>query len=161
VPVRDPVEIARRQTSVGAELAMRLAVRRSPLPPTMPIESDRFHVAARVRALLAGQDDGQLGETARRLGVEDLALRITVDERSPHPVLDVLTAIIACYGVDPSWLLTGQYDMITHRSALAGDRRAVSRAVEKIAETVAERNEIRLVRDSDESPDTLAPCSPE
>jgi hypothetical protein len=96
--------------------------------------TDRFSIAARVRGLVAGQDAGDLAETAYRLGVEELALRMTIDETSPHPVIDVLTAVIAHYGVDPTWLLTGDYDAGTHRAAAEADHNATATALQRIAD---------------------------
>jgi hypothetical protein len=81
---------------------------------------DRAGIAARLRALLVGQDSGELGDTAARLGVEELSLRMSIDELSPHPTVDVMTAVIHHYGVDPTWLLTGNYNPATHRAAIEG-----------------------------------------
>lgn len=81
---------------------------------------DRTGIAARLRGLLAGQDSGDLAATAKRLGVEELSLRMSIDELSPHPTVDVLAAVVHEYAVDPSWLLTGNYSASTHRAALEG-----------------------------------------
>lgn len=81
-------------------------------------EFDRAAIAARLRGLIAGQDDGDLGKTAARLAVEEVSLRISVDELSPHPTVEVLAAVIREYGVDPGWLLTGDYATSTHRAAI-------------------------------------------
>lgn len=82
---------------------------------------DRFAVAARIRALLALQDAAAISRTATRMGVSELALLMTIDERDPMPVMDVLVAIIEHYGVDPAWLVTGEYDSTVHRMALEDD----------------------------------------
>ena len=52
---------------------------------------------------------------AHDLGVEELALRMSIDEVSPHPTIDVMIAVVRHYGVDPNWLLTGEYDPALHR----------------------------------------------
>lgn len=88
-----------------------------------------------MRGLVAGQDAGDTAATARRLDVEELALRMTIDETSPHPVIDVLTAVIAHYGVDPTWLLTGDYDAGTHRAAADADHHATAAALQRIVDT--------------------------
>ncbi|HEV8218265.1 MAG TPA: hypothetical protein VGP95_20585 [Gemmatimonadaceae bacterium] len=75
-------------------------------------------IAKRVRALIGGQDRETLEATAARLGVTEVALRMTIDRWSPHAVLNVLAALVRVYGVDPSWLVTGEYDPATHHVAL-------------------------------------------
>jgi len=81
-------------------------------------ESTRRDIAARLRGLIAGQDDGDMHTTARRLGVDEVSLRMSIDEVSPYPTIDVLIAVIIAYSVDPSYLLTGEYNPDVHRQAL-------------------------------------------
>ena len=74
----------------------------------------RQEIAARIRALLDGRG---LDDAARRLGVSVEALTEATDPAIPvHPVA-VLAVIAYELGVDPTWLLTGQYDARTHRAA--------------------------------------------
>ena len=80
--------------------------------------SQRQQIAARIRGLLVGQDGGDLGATAVRLRVDATSLHMSVDEQSPYPTLDVIAAIVREYGVDPRWVLTGDYDSVTHRRSL-------------------------------------------
>ena len=88
----------------------------------------RRDIATRLRALLrVGHEE--LGVTAHRLGVEELALRMSVDEVSPFPTLDVLVAVVAHYGIDPSYLLTGVYDTATHRQVADADPKVVAAAI--------------------------------
>src|SRR5258708_12860701 len=82
---------------------------------------NRFEVAARLRGLLSGQDAGVVGGTASRLGVSEVALRMSVDETDPHPTFEVLKAVVRDYAVDPTWLVKGEYDADTHRRALEDD----------------------------------------
>jgi hypothetical protein len=82
------------------------------------VKFDRAGIAERLRGLLSGQDGGDLGKTAARLGIEELSLRMSVDEESPHPTVEVLAAVVRSYGVDPTWLLTGVYDGSTHRHSM-------------------------------------------
>jgi hypothetical protein len=77
---------------------------------------DKAGIAARLRGLLMGQDDGDLGHIATRLGVDELSLRLSVDDLAPYPTVDVLAAVVLAYGVDPTWLLTGNYSPTTHRT---------------------------------------------
>lgn len=59
--------------------------------------------------------------------------------------VEVLTAVIREFGVDPTWLVTGAYDAGTHRAALeTGD---VDRAVRDLMGTRA----ARLAEPPDES----------
>lgn len=90
---------------------------------------DKRGIATRIRGLVAGQDHGDLSATARRLHVDEVAFRITVDELAPHPTLDTIVAVVRFYGVDPTWLLTGEYDGATHRLAIEADEAAIRRAM--------------------------------
>ena len=82
---------------------------------------DRAGIAQRIRGLIGGQDRGDFAETASRLGVEELSLRLSVDDLSPHPTMEVIMAIVREYGVDPGWLLTGEYQTSSHRAAIEGE----------------------------------------
>ena len=55
---------------------------------------------------------------ATRLGVDEVPLRMSIDDAAPYPTVDVIAAIVRVYGVDPTWLLTGEYDPATHRKSL-------------------------------------------
>jgi hypothetical protein len=79
---------------------------------------DRRGIASRIRALLRTQDQTALAALAERLKLPVAALRAAVDALAPMPGVDVLAAIVAEYGVDPSWLVTGEYDLTVHRSVL-------------------------------------------
>ena len=94
---------------------------------------DRKEIAERVRELIAGQDGGDLSLTARRFGVEEVSLRMSIDEVSPFTTIDVLTAVVGLYGVDPTFLLTGHYDSTTHRRVLEGDAGAAADAIRQLA----------------------------
>jgi len=74
-------------------------------------------IAARLRGLMA-RDLLNVERIARDLGVSELALRMSVDEVSPHPALEVIVAAVRWYGVDPIWLTTGEYDVDAHRVLL-------------------------------------------
>ena len=78
-------------------------------------------IAARLRRLFAGHDGGDPGLTAARLGVDEVALRTSVDELAPHPTIEVLIAVVRHYGVDPQWLVTGEYSAAVHHRALGAD----------------------------------------
>ena len=76
---------------------------------------DRLAIANRLRALFGAND---LDEIAVRLGVSHVELRRSIDDRAPNPTADVLTAVVRVYGVDPSWLIHGEYNSATHYAAL-------------------------------------------
>lgn len=82
---------------------------------------DRAGIAQRIRGLIGEPDGGDYAGTASRLGVEELSLRLSVDELSPHPTMEVILAIVREYGVDPGWLLTGEYQTSSHRAAIEGE----------------------------------------
>lgn len=78
-------------------------------------DDSRTAIAARIRGLLGGQDSS-LSDAARRLKVDEVSLRMSVDTIAPYPTVDVIAAVVREYGVDPTWLLTGDYDATTHRN---------------------------------------------
>ena len=82
-------------------------------------------------------DSSDLGVIARRLGVDELALRVTIDDASPHPVVDVLAAIVANMGVDPSWLIKGEYDLATHRRVEEEDPASMPSTLRQVAHDAA------------------------
>jgi hypothetical protein len=82
---------------------------------------DRFAVAGRLRTIL-GADVADCTRLAWRLGVGEWTLRLSVDPDAPEPTVEVMLAVVRIYGVDPSWLLTGEYDPVTHRAAADGDQ---------------------------------------
>ena len=98
---------------------------------------DRTAIAARIRGLISGQDDDDVGATALRLHVDEVGLRMSIDDLAPNPTIDVVAAIVTAYGVDPSWLLTGNYDSGTHR-AILDDVESVEHAVSRLMVPVTE-----------------------
>src|SRR4051812_42372877 len=88
---------------------------------------DSVGIAGRVRGLIGGRERGILEAAAERLGVSELALRLSTDDVSPHPTLDVLAALVREYGVDPCWLIYGEYDGATHRAAVEQGHRVTER----------------------------------
>lgn len=57
---------------------------------------------------------------------------MSIDALAPHPAFDVLVAIVQHYGVDPSWLVSGEYDPATHRSALDDEVRLTRAELAKL-----------------------------
>jgi len=81
----------------------------------------RRQIAARLRELLAAAGRNDPASAARELGVDEVSLRMSIDELTPYPTIDVLGAVASYFGVDPTYILTGQYDPTTHRHALELD----------------------------------------
>lgn len=76
---------------------------------------DRLRIAVRVRSILyAMMRRSGLGAVARELEVSLESLQASVDLKAPHPSVEVLLAVIRRLDVDPTWLLTGEYDSGTH-----------------------------------------------
>jgi hypothetical protein len=93
---------------------------------------DNAQIAARIRNLLRGE--GEYGAIAARLGIHETALRMSVDELSPYPTMDVIAAVVRAYAVDPSWLLTGDYDSGSHRSAIQASTAELPAIVKNLVE---------------------------
>jgi hypothetical protein len=111
---------------------------------------DRLAIAARIRGLLAGQDNGDPASAAARLGVDEVGLRMTIDDLAPNPTIDVIGAVVRAYGVDPVWLLTGEYDPAIHRGLLedpAPVERTVSRLMNATVREIPTGTVLRLVRE--------------
>jgi hypothetical protein len=103
---------------------------------------DPAQIAARLRGLIGRAD---LGVLAQELGVAEETVRMSVDEATPHPTIEVIIAVIRRYGVDPTWLMTGEYDATRHRAAIGEDHtpsRSVIAAL--IAEAAAPTNPLDL-----------------
>jgi hypothetical protein len=78
-------------------------------------------IRKRLLALLAASHLERLDEAARRLGVSEGALAESLDAKHPSQSIEILTAFVDFAGVDPTWLVTGEYDLRTHRDVLADD----------------------------------------
>lgn len=88
-------------------------------------------IASRLRRLIA-HDHANLAERARVLGVGETALRNCLDELAPCPTFEVIVAVVRHYGVDPTWLMTGEYNAGRHRAALADDDPSCAMAMEEL-----------------------------
>lgn len=110
-------------------------------------------IAARIRGLIAGQHNGDLGAVADKLGVDEMSLRLSIDELSPYPTMDVLAAVVQVYGVDPTWLVTGIYNASTHRNSEEGSPDSAGAAIRAMLEPripISEQPDaptLRLIRD--------------
>lgn len=116
---------------------------------------NRKNIASRLRGLIGGQEQGDLGAVAARLGIDEVSLRMSIDPLAPYPTLDVLLAIVAHYGVDPTWLMTGEYSSASHRMAEEASTekthdamRELLRALQPPSSTPPNVLPLRLVRDA-------------
>lgn len=90
-------------------------------------------VASRILGLLSADDRRDLRALASRLNVPEDALRLSLDPESPRPALRVVVAIVRVFGVDPTWLLTGDYDSATHRRSFELDERTTIQEIRLFA----------------------------
>jgi transcriptional regulator with XRE-family HTH domain len=86
-------------------------------------------IAARIRGLIRVQEGGDFRSVAARLGVRESSLRMSIQGDHPLPTVDVLAALVRIYGLDPSWVLTGEYDPATHRTALESNTAEIAVAL--------------------------------
>jgi len=91
-------------------------------------------LAARIRSLVGPTDRDSLRRLACDLGVHDGELREILEYLTPYPSTSVLAAIVAAYGVDAGWLLTGEYSPSTHRADEEVDEPPKSRVTRFLAE---------------------------
>jgi hypothetical protein len=112
---------------------------------------DRTAIATRIRALVTGSNGGDLQTTARRLDVAPVALSRSIDPRFPRLSLTVITAIVREYGVDPWWLMYGNYDHETHALASEIGSGITTADVLRLVESPRER---RIHEPLDDRPST-------
>jgi hypothetical protein len=87
-------------------------------------------LAERVRSLLGGTDPATVREAALALNVAETEMWEIIRYETRYPSVGVLAALVALYGVDAGWLLTGTYSPATHRAseeAAEAPRSAVAR----------------------------------
>ena len=98
--------------------------------------SRRREIAARLRIILALETPtpADVSRVALELDVDEVPLRMSIDPDTPYPTVDVLAAVVERHGIDPTYLLTGVYDIDTHRRAL-GDPSSVASAIREAAGT--------------------------
>jgi hypothetical protein len=92
-----------------------------------PINEVRIkEIAERVSALVAGRYRERINDAAVGLGIGERELSALLQGRASmmraEPLVDALTRVVRHFGVDPSWLVTGRYDVRTH--VVAEDQRA-------------------------------------
>ena len=85
--------------------------------------SSAAQLAARVRSLLGAPDRDAIRSVASDLGVAEGDLQEIVQYETRYPSASVLATIVAYYGVDAGWLLTGNYSPSLHRATAETDER--------------------------------------
>lgn len=91
-------------------------------------------LATRIRSLVGPTDRDSLRRLASDLGVCDGELREILEHLTPYPSTSVLAAIVAAYGVDAGWLLTGEYSPSTHRAEEETEQPPKSRVTRYLAD---------------------------
>lgn len=115
-------------------------------------------IADRIRKVVFPDGTTDVAAAAQRLGVPEVSLRMSIDDLSPMPTLDVIFAVVHYYGMDPSYLMTGECDPAVHRQVLdaaytpadiakaVSSMRSVSSTTPKVpAEFPFEQPRLRLV----------------
>ena len=87
-------------------------------------------LAARVRSLVGRCDRVGVRALSRDLAVPEGDLREIIRYETPYPSVAVLAALVAAYGVDAGWLLTGEYSPALHRADEEVDKPAKARLEE-------------------------------
>ena len=104
-----------------------------PRSPSIAMGSNRHEIADRLRRLFAKDFGGDVRRIARALKLDEVELRMSLDDIAPYPTLNVLSVAVEYYGVDPTWLITGEYDQDTHWLALEGGRRMAEETLSRLA----------------------------
>lgn len=90
--------------------------------------TDRAGVGSRIEEILVNQG----------LSADDAAARLRTDQDSicaavrGAPTLSLLIAIVRGFGVDPTWLLTGEYNQHSHRASLEDPFEATYQALKRL-----------------------------
>jgi hypothetical protein len=99
--------------------------------------TDSASVAARLRSLIGWPVRASVADIALLLDVSEVELRRSIDETAPQPMLDVIIAAVRYYGVDPTWLMTGEYDLAQHRKVVADDDPLSTAEIANLIGTIA------------------------
>jgi len=102
-----------------------------------PVILNNLDVTTRVRIILglhADQPfvDEQIEGCAQRLNVSELDLRATIDLEAPRPAVSVMVAVVRSFGIDPMWLITGEYNAGTHHEAIQGSSAEVESLIRSL-----------------------------
>ena len=87
------------------------------MAPTLDMRA----IAARIHSLVQSPNADSLETIAKRLRVSSGALWVALDGEDPHSTIEIIAAVVREYGVDPSWLVWGEYNSTTHYAALGDE----------------------------------------
>ena len=112
----------------------------NPLPVNDPVLQS---IAQRIRAIVAQEPAHTLDVLAATLHTQPYAFRRLVEDREgaidPALLIDVVTAFVREFAIDPQWLLTGTYDSGVHSRALVLGEDRSEYGVRAIQEFVREQ----------------------
>ncbi len=108
---------------------------------------DASAIRLRVLEVLAASHFMSIAAAAGRLHVDESDLRGCLDPDHPVPSTNVLCAIVEYAGVDPMWLVTGHYDIGSHRGALGDDPPTTRLAISRLLSGRVTPPSVRAVRD--------------
>ena len=94
-----------------------------PMPMPLPTNDSFIEaIAERVRSVVARQSGVDLEAIGRSLALPEAPFRHLIADQDAvidsALLIDVLAALVRFHGVDPRWLLTGDYDPNSHRRVL-------------------------------------------
>ena len=90
--------------------------------------TDRAGVAGRIREILRNQ----------KLSIEQAADRLRFDPADVRAALEgdltlsIIIGVVRYFGVDPTWVLTGEYEQWSHRAALEDPFTAVYEVLRRL-----------------------------
>ena len=99
---------------------------------------DWAQVAHRIHGLVGAGVSGNALDDTMRVRIEERVLHQRLRKESLDSVIRLLTSIVRIYGLDPTWVVTGNFDPTTHRIALEGTQQETRSIVERlVVESVA------------------------
>ena len=116
-------------------------------------------IVERIRDVVSRHSVESLDAFAATLLVAPAEFRALVNERE-HPIdgpflVDVISAFVHRFAVDPEWLLTGHYNAATHREALMRSEDRTPAGGHSLRQFIRERYE-KLRNGSTHSPPTFS-----
>ena len=111
------------------------------------LSTDGGDVASRLCALVKGTRL-DMSALAERLGVDESELRRSIDANVTRPAFDVLIRAIRYFGVDPAWLLRGEYSAEIHMRCIAADENGRDEELRRLVSQLGEQPLLRVPLDA-------------